>query len=424
MAAAMPSMNVGAAEPAASSKPADPWGLPAKPAWLTDVGLSLKLGYDNNVYASRVAPWQDEGSFFTTISPKLGVNFAPLINSDPKSDGIQTLSVGYVADYTFFASTSSEDNLIHNFPAVLKGKAGAFSYNLDNTFRYVDGSDEGWIYPNGNSAYTTAISRERREQIQNRTKIVFRYDWDKFFLRPAGTLLYYDYLTAQKTGITGYQNYEDRYDVNGGLDVGYKINKDLAATIGYRYGSQYQDRVQAADLDVSNDYNRILFGIEGKPFKWMKVEAVVGPDFHHYSSNSGFKDRSIERVYADAGLTFDITAKDALSIKYKRWEWVSSTGKAAYEDSLLDLTYKRKLMDKLSCDLGFKVGEGDYHAPTVRDDWMYTASAGLHYAFNSHMGADLDYSVDFGRNGIDNLTDEYKREFTRQIVALTLRFKY
>jgi hypothetical protein len=438
LAAAFPGVaSVSAAEPAASaktdavatSKPADPWGLPAKPAWLTDLSLTVKEGYDDNIYASGIAPLQKHSSFFTGVSPKMSLNLAPVINGSPTvTDGLDTLSIGYTGDYTWYATGGNEDNQIHNVPTAIKGKYEAFSYNLENSFRYVDGNRMGIAYPDGNSAYATAILRERREQIQDRTKAVFRYDFEKFFIRPTASFLYYDLMTYQFGPVPadkkGYQNYVDRYDVNGGLDFGYKINNNLAATIGYRRGAQYQDKVLATDLDASNDYNRVLFGLEGKPFKWMKFEASLGPDFHDYTANSGFSDTDLTRLYADIGMVFDISSKDALSLKYKRWQWVSSTGKAAYEDSALEVNYKRKLLQKLGVEVGLRVGESFYHPPTMRDDWMYTMNGGLRYAFNSHLSADLDYSVDLGRNGLDDLAAEANREFARQIVSLALRVKY
>ena len=90
------------------------------------------------------------------------------------------------------------------------------------------------------NAYSTVAPRERREQIQDRTMVEFQYDWNRWFIRPTASLLDYDMMTEQ-FNVTGYQNYESRYDVNGGPDLGYKINASLAMTLGYRYGHQYQD---------------------------------------------------------------------------------------------------------------------------------------------------------------------------------------
>ena len=38
------------------------------------------------------------------------------------------------------------------------------------------------------------------------------------FFRPTGSLQYWDMMTDQRT-ISGYQNWIDRYDVNGGMDL-------------------------------------------------------------------------------------------------------------------------------------------------------------------------------------------------------------
>ena len=44
-----------------------------------------------------------------------------------------------------------------------------------------------------------------------------------------------------------YENYVDRQDVNGGLDVGYEAVKDTYLVAGYRYGRQDQFTLPGAE---------------------------------------------------------------------------------------------------------------------------------------------------------------------------------
>ena len=40
----------------------------------------------------------------------------------------------------------------------------------------------------------------------------------------------------------GYQDYVDRYDVNVGGDLGFKVSPNWALTLGYRDGYQFQQQ--------------------------------------------------------------------------------------------------------------------------------------------------------------------------------------
>ena len=132
-----------------------------------------------------------------------------------------------------------------------------------------------------------------------------------------------------------------------------------------------------------------------------------------------------------------ITPTQSLSLLYKHWQWVSSTGKVPYFDSTYDLTYKRKLTSQLSLDLGARFLESDYTsgyafsgpatAPTKktnpRDDTQTTLSIGLTYAFNSHVSVNLAYSSDLGRNVQENI-DAQTRDFNRNLVSLGANLKF
>ena len=111
-------------------------------AWLTDLSLGIKETYDDNIFAagadSRNHGWipatnvppgsvvalKGESSFVTTVSPKLGVNFAPLLG-DQKT--VQSLSLAYNPDFVTYHQASSESYNIHRLIGGVKIKADAFS---------------------------------------------------------------------------------------------------------------------------------------------------------------------------------------------------------------------------------------------------------------------------------------------------------
>jgi len=432
---------------AAGAPAAAPAAVPAKPAWLTDFSLAVKETYDNNVFGSGVderflpatypvavgspVALEELSSWVTTVSPKLGVNFAPLLGHQSV---VQALTLGYAPDFVSYHNQPTESYNAQRLAQTVKMKSGAFSLNLENGFNYISGSKLGPTYPGSFlSAYATAIARERREQIQDRAKVTAQYNLGSWFVRPTASLLYYDLKTKQQN-VAGYQNYPDRYDVNGGADAGYRFTPDLAVTLGYRYGHQYQEQFSFSPYSSPNDYQRVLLGFEGKPLPWLKVELQGGPDFRSYDLNTPthitpVDDRHSTKYYGEAAITADISTKDALTFKYRQFQWLSSVGKLPLFDSLYDLSYKHKFNSQLTGDLGARLVSSDYTSSNLvpsnhRDDWQYTLSVGVSYAFTPNLSATLGYAVDLGRNNQEKITNEQTREFDRHQVSLGMLFKF
>lgn len=421
-------------------------GTIPKPCWLTELSLGLKESYDDNVFlagadpkylpaayavpAGSVAALQDRASWVTTVSPKIAVNFAPLLG-DEKT--LQTFSLAYAPDFVTYHDQSSESYEAHRVVTALKGRAEAFSFSAENTFSFVDGNSVAPFYPGAlYNVYMSSFVRERREQLQDKATVTLQYDWQKCFIRPTATLSYYDLMTEQ-INVTGYQNYTDRYDVNGGVDFGWKIFPQLAVTIGYRYGHQDQQQFVFSPYSSPSDYQRVLVGIEGKPWSWLDVKIQVGPDFRDYEANSAthitpVNDFHPVKYYGEATLTATLTSKDSLAFKYKQWQWVSSTGKVPYFDSTFDLSYHRQLTTALDFDLGGKILSSDYTSGNLttcrRNDFDYVASTGVTYAINRYMSLNLAYSLDSGRNGLDGLANESTRSFNRNLISLGAVMKF
>jgi len=426
-----------------------------KPVWLTDLSLGAKESYDDNLLLVSGNGLIPVSSWVTTVSPKIGFNFAPLLGNQKT---LQTLSLSYSPDFNIYQNAPSQSYDAHKIGDTIKGQAGDFSFSLDNAFLYNDGNHQAPIYAlnqlSGAGAnqldqyrnvYGYAVARERMAQTQDRATIVLRYDWDKFFIRPVASLLDYNLMTDwHNTGAApwkGYQNFEDRYDVNGGVDLGYKLTPKLAATLGYRYGSQYQQQFPAAITSdshySSSDYQRVLLGLEGKPWNWLNVKLAGGPDFRSYNSMAPVNDHNPVKYYGEAVLTATLTPSQTVTFNYKQWQWVSGTGKVPYFDSTYALAYHWNATKRLGLDLGGKVLEADYTAGNeknpagqnsgLRDDMEYEISAGVTYAFNSHLSANLAYTYDVGANAQNNLPASLGpayRNFEHQVVALGLQFKF
>jgi len=417
-----------------------------KPAWLTDLSLSVKESYDDNVFLSGVDPkylpasynvpagsvaaLENRGSWVTTFSPKLGFDLAPLLGD---RQTLKVLSLVYSPDFVIYHDDPTESYDAHRFATSVKAGLGDFSASVDNGFTYIHGSEIGVYYPGALfSAIGIGAPRERREQIQDRATVNFQYDQDKWFVRPTASLIDYDLMT-ELLNVTGYQNYSSRYDLNGGADFGYKILPQFAATVGYRYGHQYQEQFNFLQYSSPSDYQRVLLGLEGKPWNWLDLKLQGGPDFRSYADDSATHITPIGNkhaivYYGEELLTATLTDKDTLAFKGKQWQWVSSIGRVPYFECCYDLSYRRKLTSKLSLDLGAKLLSCDYTSGNLascqRDDWQYTFSGGLGYCFNSHVSASLTYARDMGRNAEDGVVNPQTREYDRDLISLGATVKF
>ena len=417
-----------------------------KPAWLTDLSLRVGESFDTNVYVAgaTIAPGDDvalrnKSSWVTTISPKIGFDFAKLFDKDSL---VKSLTLGYSPDFVIFHDASSESYSAERVTAGFKLKADNVSVIFDNAFTYINGSDRGLKYTNGANAYGQGTTRERRDQWQERSKLAVKIDAGDFFFRPTVSLLDYNLDTKF---LSGYANYIDRYDLNGGADLGYNVSKNVAFTLGYRYGHQYQQTLPTSVSNANNlgrtassDYQRVLFGVEGTPIKWLKLEAQVGPQFTKYGddrpyiatvASNGQIDEDKTDVFAEVSATISVTKSDVLVLKYKRWNWVSSTGVNPYVDSLYDASFRHQITKDLQLQLGLRATESDYNPASLRDDWLYTASAGLRYNVTKNLIWDITYSYDEGAN------DQYlsastgpnspsAREFDRSIISTGITWAF
>ncbi|HEX9045633.1 MAG TPA: hypothetical protein VF988_01285 [Verrucomicrobiae bacterium] len=409
-----------------------------RPAWLTEASLGVKESYDNNVFLAgastpfvytvppgSVAALKDHASWITTVSPKVDFNFAPLLG-DQKN--LQILSLAYAPEFAIYHDQDSESYKAHKFSAAVKGGADWFTVSADNTLTYVDGNQFGPVFPGSLlSAFATVADRERREQFVDKGNVALQFSRGAWFVRPVMALYYQDMLTA-KLEVPGYQNYTDRSDVNGGADLGYHITESLAVTAGYRYGHQQEEQFGFTPYSSPNDYQRVLFGIEGKPWTWLDVKLQAGPDFRSYEGNySGHitpvNDRNPVKYYDDVLIAAKLTAADTLSFKCKHWQWLSTLGKIPYFDSAYELNYHRKLTSKLGFDLGGHIWNWDYTSSgnlsnCRRNDTEYTASAGVAYAVNPHLSLNAAFTVDLGRNAQNRIEHPETREFDHQLVSL------
>lgn len=418
-----------------------------KPSWLTDLSAGVREGYDDNTLGVSGQGLQPAGSWITSVSAKVGVDFAPLLGKDSP---FKAVTLVYAPDFNTYHNTPDESyNAQRVFNTIRMANENS-SLTATNYFLYNDGSTVAPTYAlnqtsNTNDRYRNfyafAMPRERRNQIQDRALVAMQYDEDYMFVRPTASLLFYNMNTEfRNAGVApniGYQNWPDRTDVNGGLDYGYRVTHSLAITTGYRYGYQYQqqfpENISPADRHYSsNHYQRVLLGLEGKLWPWLSIRAAAGPDFRYYNPNAPVNGLNPIYPFVEGTVTATITPNQSLTFYTKEWQWVSSAGLVPYYDSSYVLTYHWSATHQLGFDLGGKILNANFldgddvigTQPSKRNDIEYCISAGVTYAFTPNLSANVTYGFNAGRNLLDNAIEAAYRNFDQNVVSLGVQFKF
>lgn len=424
----------------------------ARPAWLTDLNFGFKESYDDNVLRVSGQGLPVAGSWVELFSFKLGVDLAPLIGA---GNALKTFSFVYQPDRALYSQAESENYTSHRVNTVVKGKAGDLWYSLDNAFLYNDGNRLAETYAlnqltgagaNQNDKYRNSLAhapaRERRNQIQDRYTLFLQWDTPYFFVRPISQMNDIDMRTylfnTSKAPYLGYQDYPSRYDINGGVDLGFKVAPGWALTLGYRDGEQHQGQYSSAiNSDQhfsSNHYQRLLFGVEGK-LSWLSLRFAAGPDFRDFNPETPIDHLRTTRFFGEASATATLSPGQSLVFAYRDNIFVSSTGLVPYEEYTYSLTYRWALTKQFSVELGGKHFEHNYtisndtagSAPSLRLDYDEEGLVNVTYGFTPHLGATLGYSYDAGRNGFDALPAKYApsyRDFDEGVVSLSLQYKF
>jgi hypothetical protein len=440
-----------------SCKAADP-GTPdaaffAKPSWLSELSFTVKESYDDNVFGVSGLGLPVQESWVNSVSANVAINFIPLVGA---SKDVQVFSLAYNPERVTYDSVSSQDYTAHRLNATLKGKSDNVTYSLVNAFLFNDGNTTAPTYALNQLAgaagnqddkyrnnYAHALARERLRQDQDRYTASVQVDEGSYFVRPISQLIDYDLGTnLYNTSVApykGYQDYVSRYDVNGGVDLGYYLAPGIAVTLGYRYGDQYQQQfaptINSDQHYSSSTYQRALLGIEGKLASWLTVKAAAGPDFRDYNPNTPISDLHTTRYFGEGTATAALPDDQSLTFGYKTWMFVASTGLAPYVDSTYSVAYHWSATEQLGFDLGAKYLEANYligndtagSAPALRDDIDENFSAGFSYAFTKQFIVNAAYAYDNGYNGDDSLPAAYfadYRKFTHNVVSLGAQYKF
>lgn len=428
--------------------------LLAGPAFAADTNLTwkadvtLKETFDNNVYIQDTAPSPVnvgiataaglhavsplKSSLVTTILPRLGLNYQP--------GEAFNLTALYAPEIALYTSAEDEDYVAHRVTLNFNGKIKDATWELLNSPTFIEGSTIGPVFarPDDCPAIGGIPLRDRRQQFVFRNTFRVTLPFGKWFIRPVAASYYHDFLTGQRLNTDPaytYENYLDRQDVNGGVDVGYDVGRKTYLVLGYRYGRQDQfvgpnaANTAFTDSPYDSSYHRILVGVEGSPTSWLKLAALGGPEIRTWASGTpaGF-DRNRQLYWVDAAATVLPDKKDTVTLLFRRYEQPAFSSQSVYEDITYGATWKHKFNDHWTAGAGFQLYIGDWQAPVNRNDWIYTPSAGLTYTHNQHLSAELAWSYDL----VDNKTSTSAggaafadgREFSRNLVSLAVKYTF
>ncbi len=398
--------------------------------WKAD--LALKETYDDNVYLEDLAPGPGvptaetakKDSWVTTVTPHVGLDYK-------FCTGFKA-SLSYAPDITTYHNAPSENNTTHRGVATFGGSADDVVWEQANSFTDIDGNRYGptFVHPQDVPAIGGIPLRDRRDAFIYRGGLKLTWTLDRFFIRPVASAYVHNFQTVQLPASyygpnSVYENYIDRQDVNGGVDIGYDVGKKTFVILGYRYGRQDQGELLGVDSPYDSSYNRILFGVEGSPASWIKLAVLGGPEVRDWrgSTQPGF-DRNKLSYWVDGTVTLLPTKNDTVVLLERSYEQPAFASQSMYQDITSSATWRHKFNDHFSANAGMQLYIGDWEAPVNRDDWIYTPSAGLTYAYNQHLSAELAYSHDWVKNQASGVTYGDGREFTRDLVSLAVKYVF
>ncbi|MBI5380739.1 MAG: hypothetical protein HZA31_02445 [Opitutae bacterium] len=390
----------------------------AQPSLVT-TSLTVREAYDDNVFLQSATALSDHESLVSSVA----LNISATSQTGPEFKA--TLS--YAPEMVVFHSEKTENHLDHRVALNLAGKCGAWVWEAQNSVLAINGKNEGPSFlPGGDIPALGGIPlRDRRDADIYRNGVKATYTQGAWFVRPQFNAYVHDFQTVEHARVgayAGYENFVSRSEVSGALDVGRKINSGLWLVGSYRYGHQQQKKLLGVKSPYSNNYQRLLVGVEGTVTPWLKASVLVGPDLRDFDANPNPAfNRKEELYFLDSTLTFTPTKTDTVTLTARRYEQPAFSSHSVYEDIVYDLAWRHQCASQVTAALGVKVYEGDWQGPVNREDWVYTYSASVSRAFTKQLSGDIAYSYDTVVSDIPNTS---AREFRRQILSVGLKYTF
>jgi hypothetical protein len=404
--------------------------------------LSLDLGerFDSNVMLQNVGAQANQESLVTSVMPVVGGRW--------RGQGQTPYSVGlkYAPDFTFFHDLSRESYLRHIGIFDFDVKREGLAVNSMVSASYTDGSTEPPTWgtaadPGATPSLGAVEVRNRRRNMYFVSKLVGRQELGRTFLRGTFDARIWDFMTEDlfppetpnPTQLT-IQNYYDRSDINGGVDVGVKLEAKTELSVGYRLGHQDQEARALPPYPLpapnsrnsysyANLYHRFPIGLKTRPCSGFTLTGEVGPSVHFFDAASIKPGTHVQQdyLYFLASGAIQLATNTCFKVTGGQYLLPASAGNGVYQNLTATGTLEQKLSHKLRAAFLFGYTEYDFDAEFQRWDRVFVPEARVDYAFNPHLSAGLWYSYSWSLSLIPNTAN---REYTRNIVGIGLKATY
>lgn len=363
------------------------------------VKFSLAHGFDDNIYRVNQGSMARKSSFVTQLEPSLHWK------------GTSGLSIHYNPQITRFHSESPENVIRHHFGFEHVGAVDSgIRWQLSSNSIRVQGPSESVMFDQGRNAFSTVHARERRNQWQNRSRLVIHIPVYSFEIIPDLNLIYYDLDSVRKPGLAGYDNYINRYDLRTGLRLEKDLNPEhrfgLAAYSGYQHQGLQGERATSR----SNHYQRMLLSWRGHALEKIRFNFSAGPSLHAYNHGPG--PMKITQWYVDASATYQIGTNNNLGFRWRQSNGVASTGRLSNHVKSYALTYSHAVHANWDVKLEGLARALIYHGVTVKD-WVYSAIFQIDYKAGEAVR--LSFNIEHNQ-GRDEALSRPGREFHRMWV--------
>ncbi len=358
-----------------------------------DVELGTGLIYDTNVYRAELGTVAERDSMISELSAEVRWR-----------EGIDGLQLFYRPRAQRFWSERTEDHVQHDLGFNYRGGHGPLSFQIQSTQTRVQGASQAVEFDGGRNAFATAAVRGRRNQWQNRSSGQFRIDGDTAFVRVLGNLVYFDIDTERLVGAArplGYDNWINRYDLWGGVDVGHRMDDRGELYLGVRRGYIHQGDQGARPSSRSSHYTRAVIGYTGQFHERVSGRIEAGPSRHDYRSGPGAL--RLTRLYLDASLSAQLDPKNQLSFRAVERQWVSGSGFLGNRDMTYGLTWTHQSETLWTSRVGFLARGLNYDGSPV-NDWLYTLSSEMTYLLRSNLRLGLQLELSRARDEKRDLT--------------------
>ncbi len=388
--------------------------------WSQAVSLTIRESFDDNVFLQNVSVLAYRESVVSSVAPAVTFGF--------QNQAQFRAALAYSADFVRYHSESSENHVTHRGSLNLSGKNEGLSWEFLNGLQVIAGNDQGPNFaPGGDIPAAAGIPlRERRNAVVYRGALRMNWTTNEWLMRPVVSFYDHDFRTQQRarTGAyAGYGNYVDRSEFSAGMDFGRRPSADRPWLMaGYRFGHQRQGTLLGVASPYSNDFHRVLLGVEGTVSPTVKVNVMVGPDFRRFGPNPNPAFRGSEILwFVDASLILNPSAADTVTFTARRFEQPGFGSHSVLEDGTYELAWRRKFGTKFTATASIRTYITDFQAPANREDWVVTPAVTASYVFSSSLSADFGFLRDRAKSQV---TGTSARDYTRQLVNAGLKYTF